>query len=127
MQTRTHLLYLFILCCLCVTSSSRQYPDVTIGEIDTTGYRSSLTDVILPSQSYKSSVPNFISFCCTDSNLDKFILLSASFGRSAFSPSYDPWSHVDTFGRPGIYKLLLNSDWFKKGYYPYRGFRSFVC
>ena len=108
MQTRTHLLHLFMLCCLCVTSSSPQYPAVTIGEFNTTGHSSRLNDVVLPSPSYMSSVPNSIFFCCTDFNLHKFILLSASFGRSAFSPSYDTWFHVDIFGRPRNYKLLLN-------------------
>ena len=61
----------------------------------------------VPCQSYLSCVPDFISSCCSDANLEKFAVLCASFERSAFSPEYDPWTYVDEFGRSKIYKGLL--------------------
>ena len=108
--THEHLLYFFKLCCLCVTSCSPQYPPVLFGSVDTTGYRSRFADLVLPCQRfYLSCVPDFISCCCSDVNLEKFSILRASFERSAFSPDYDPWTYVDEFGRSKIYKSLLSS------------------
>ena len=107
--THEHLLYFFKLCCLCVTSRCPQYPPVLFGSVDTTGYRSRFADLVVPCQSYLSCVPDFISCCCSDGNLEKFSILSASFERSAFSPDYDPWTYVDEFGRSKIYKSLLSS------------------
>ena len=108
-QTHEHLLYLFKLCCLCLTSSSPQYLPVLFGSVDTTGYRGRFTDLILPCQSYLSSVPDSITSCVTDANLDKFSRLSASFEQSAFAAEYDPWTYVDVFGRSRIYKSFLTS------------------
>ena len=108
-QTHEHLLYLFKLCCLCLTSSSPQYPPVLFGSVDTTGYRGRFTDLILPCQSYLSAVPGSITSCVTDANLDKFSRLSASFEQSAFAADYDPWTYVDVFGRSRIYKSMLTS------------------
>ena len=106
-QTHEHLRYVFKLCCLCLTSSSPQYPRILFGSVDTTGYRSRFTDLVVLCQSYLSCVPGFISSCCSDINLEKFTALSASFERSAFSSEYDPWTYVDEFGRSKIYKGLL--------------------
>ena len=64
---------------------------------------------MVPCQSYLSCVPNSISHCCSDVNLEKFSVLSSSFERSAFSVDYDPWTLVDEFGRSKIYKSLLTS------------------
>ena len=97
-QTHEHLLYLFNLCCLCLTSPSPQYAPVLFGSVDTTGYRSRFADLVMPCQSYLSRVPESISCCCTAANLKKFSVLSASFDQSAFSSGYDPWTHVDMFG-----------------------------
>ena len=71
---------------LCVTSTSPTYPTLTIGSVNTSGYRDRFTDVILPGQSYLLSVPESIAFCTNDANLDRFSLLSASVGRTAYSP-----------------------------------------
>ena len=49
------------------------------------------------------------TLCSDDSNLAKFSLLSASFGQSAFSPTYDPCTYVDNFGRSKDYKSLSSS------------------
>ena len=103
------LFYLFKLCCLCATTVSPTYPDVTFGTISTAGRHSRLTDVILPVQSYMSNVRDAVAFCSDDRNLARIIDFSSSFERSAFAPDYDPWSYVDTFGRSKIYKSLLAS------------------
>ena len=109
LRNRSCLFYLFKLCCLCATSVSPTYPDVTFGTISTAGRHSRLTDVILPSQSYVPNVRDAVAFCSDDGNLAKFIDFSSSFGRSAFAPDYDPWTYVDNFGRSKIYKSLLAS------------------
>ena len=49
------------------------------------------------------------TLCSDDSSVARFSLLSASFGQSAFSPSYDPSTYVDNFGRSKIYKSLSSS------------------
>ena len=109
LQSRQHLLYLFKLCCLCVTGPGDVFPAVILGQIDTSNYRGRLTDVILPSQSFVSNVPDSISYCSSDSSLLKFSQLSADFGRKAFMENYDPWIEMDLFGRASIYKSLLAS------------------
>ena len=109
LQTREHLCYLFKLSCLCITSVSTEYPSVSLGRIDTKGLQSRLVDVILPCQSYLSTVPDSLVACCTKSRLEKFSELSSSFGQSAFAPDYDPWTYVDGFGRAAIYKTLVSS------------------
>ena len=109
MQTHRHLLHLFKLCCLCATSSIPDHPAVTLGRIRTLGYQNRFTDVILPSQSYLSAVPGSIAFCSNETNLGSFSLLSASFGQSAFSTEYDPWTYVDVFGWGKMYKSLISS------------------
>ena len=67
-QTHQHLLHLFKLCCLCATSVGPSYPAVTMGSISTSGYQSRFTDVILPCQSYLSSVSDSVAFCSNDTN-----------------------------------------------------------
>ena len=109
LQSRERLLYLFKLCCLCATSVTPTYPVVTAGSVSTAGHRGRFTDVILPVQSYISSVPGSAAFCCNEANLSKFSLFASSFGRSAFSADYDPWTYVDDFGRSKIYKSLLST------------------
>ena len=80
-----------------------------MGNIDTTDFQSRVADVILPCQSYLSEVTDSLALCCTEASLDKFSLLSASFGQSGFSADYDPWTYVATFGRSVIYKSLVSS------------------
>ena len=102
MQYREHLLYLFKLCCLSIASPSPRYPDVAIGSVSTAGHQSRFTDVILACQSHMAGVSVSVPLCSNDANLEKFSLLSTSFGQAAFSPTYDPWT-VDSFGRSKIY------------------------
>ena len=79
-----------------------------MGSINTSGHQSRFTDVILPCQSYLSSVSGSVAFRSNDTNLSSFSLLSTSFGQSAFSRTYDPWTYVDAFGRGKIYKSLVS-------------------
>ena len=109
LRNRSCLSYLFKLCCLCATTVSPTYPDVTFGTISTAGRHNRLTDVILPSQSYVANVRDAVAFCSDNGNLTNFIDFSSSFGRSAFASDYDPWTYVDNFGRSKIYKSLLAS------------------
>ena len=109
MQTHSHLMHLFKLCCLCATSCSPDYPVVSMGTLSTSGFQSRSVDVVLPVQSYLSGVSGSLASCVTDHSLNVFSLLSGSFGRSAFSLSYDPWTYVDVFGRGKIYKSLIST------------------
>ena len=109
MQNHNHLMHLFKLCCLCATSCSPDYPVVSMGTLNTTGFQSRSTDIVLPAQSYLSGVPESLPYCVADRQLNDFSLLSASFGRSAFSPEYDPWTYVDVFGRGKIFKSLVST------------------
>ena len=104
-----HICYLFKLCSLCLTSVSPQYPAVVMGKIDTQGLQSLVADVVLPCQSYLPEVPDSFALCCTDANLDKFSLLSASLGQSGLSSDYDPWAYVDNFGCSSTHKSLMSS------------------
>ena len=80
-----------------------------MGKIDTKGLQFRVADVVLPCQSYLSEVPDSVALCCSDVNLDKFSLLSASFGQSGFTPDYNPWTYWDILGRSSIYKSFMSS------------------
>ena len=107
LHERSHLLYLFKLSRLCTTVISPSYPDVVFGDVTTAGGQNRFNDLVLPCQSYMANVAGSVIQSSEDSNLAKFSVLAASFGRAAFSPEYDPWTHTDTFGRSKIYKSLL--------------------
>ena len=109
LQSHERLPYVFRLCGLCAATPSPTYPDVTVGSFTTSGHQSRFTDVILPCQSYRAGVSGSVTFCSGDSNLEKFSILTASFGQTDFSPTYDPWTYVDNFGRSNIYKSLSSS------------------
>ena len=106
LQSRHHPLYLFKLCCLCATTPSPTYPDVTTGSITTVGHQTRFTDVILPCQSQMAGVSGSLTLCSGDSNLEKFSLLTAFFGGTAFSSTYVPWLYVVNLGRSKINKSL---------------------
>ena len=109
LQTHEHLYYFFKLSCLCLTSVSPRYPAVVMGMVDTQGLQSRIADVVLPCQSYLSEVSDSLAPCCTDVSLEKFSLLSSSFGQSGLCSDYDPWTYVDNFGRSSIYKSFMSS------------------
>ena len=68
LQDRAHLFHLFKLCCLCATSVSPVFPDVTFGAVTTAGRQNRFTDVILPCQSYLANVRDSVAFCSNDDN-----------------------------------------------------------
>ena len=103
LQSRTHLLYLIKLCCLCITPPSLCYRSGIVGSVDASNHESRFTDVLLPGQSYLSGVPDSYLYCSSHASMAKFSLLSAAFGRSAFTATWDPWTFVDSFGRSRIY------------------------
>ena len=109
LQDKEHLLYLFKLCCLSITSPSPAFADVIIGSISTAGHQSRFTDVVLPCQNYMAQVSGYVTLCSNDANLENFTLVSSSFGRAAFSSTYDPWVYADSFERSKIYKSLQSS------------------
>ena len=109
LQDRDHLLYLIKLCCLSATTPCPTYPDVKMGSTSTAEHQSRLNDEILPCQSYIARVSGSVALSSVDANLENFSLLAASFGRSAFSPTYDPWTSFDAFGRFNVYKSLQSS------------------
>ena len=90
LQSQDHLLYFFKLCCLCATTPNPSYTDVTAGSITTVKHKSRFTDGILPCQSYMAGKSGSSTLCSGGSNLE-FSFLSASFGRTAFSSTHDPW------------------------------------
>ena len=63
----------------------------------------------MPCQSYLSEVSDSLALCSTDVSLEKFSLLSSSFGQSGLCSDYNPWTYVDNFGRSSIYKSLMSS------------------
>ena len=92
--------------CLCATTQSPAYPDVTAGNITTVVQQRRFPDVNLPYHSYMVGVSGSSTLCSGDSSLEKFSLLSDSFARTAFSTTYDLWTYVDNFGRSRIYNSL---------------------
>ena len=108
-QPRARLLYLFKLCCLCITAPSPQIPAITIWSLSTANLRGQFTDVPLPCQSCVSGVSDSVSHCSSDDSMAKFSLLSVDFGQTALSDDYGPWTFVDTLARSRIYKSLLTS------------------
>ena len=108
-KAHQHICYLFKLCCQCITSFSPQYPAVTMGKIFITGFQNCIADVVMPCPNYLPEVPDSLALHCTDANLDKFFLVSTSFGSSSFAPDYDPWTFVDNFARSSVYKSLFSS------------------
>ena len=62
LQDRADLLYLFKICCLCTTTVSPVFPDVTFGNVTTKGRQDRFTDVILLCQSHFANVRNFVVF-----------------------------------------------------------------
>ena len=109
LRYRGHSFYLFKFCSLCATSSSPQDPVISFGSTTTAGLRGRLSNVVLPSQSTLSGVPEAVSVWNRVDTLAKFALLAANFGRSAFMPEFNPWTYVDSFGCSKIYQLMSSS------------------
>ena len=77
--------------------------------MDTSSARCPFTDVIGPAQSYLSNVLDAVSVCTSERNSDRLPSLQLDFDTSSFAATYNPWLHVNTFGRQSFYKSLLKS------------------
>ena len=108
MQNRVHLVHLFKLCCLCATSCSPGYPIVTMGTLNTTGFQSRSTDVVLPAQSYLSGVPESLAIA--------LLIRNSVIFRYWLLPSGDQLSHQSTIHGPTLMSLggvRSSSLWFQ--------------
>ena len=112
-QTRPLLLRCFKLACLCLDEPFRSLPTVKFGSVNTDNYASKLIDVILPVQSYFSSVPGSVEAVTSESSISEFLELESTFGRGALSYTYDPWLGMDQFGRADILSKLDPDDRFQ--------------
>ena len=101
-QTRPLLLRCFKLACLCLDEPFRSLPAVKFGSVNTDNYASKLIDVILPVQSFFSSVPGSVEAVTSESSISEFLELESTFGWGALSDTYDPWLGMDQFGRADI-------------------------
>ena len=79
LHERPRLLYLFKLCCICLTTSSPTLPAVVIGDTNTSEFKGCFTDVALPSQSDMIVVPDSVAHCSSDDSMAKFSPLSVDF------------------------------------------------
>ena len=103
-RNRKLLFYLFRLSCLCLTEENVALPPVKFPGVGSVNPPSRLSEVIMPSQSYLSQVPNSVNICTNDVALAKYVELEAKLNGG--NVSGDPWSHVDHFGRAGFHKVL---------------------
>ena len=107
LRSRYHLYRFFRLSCLCLTEDTAMLPPIRFQDVDAQSPRCRLADVLMPAQSYLARVPDAINVCNNEDALIKYRELEAQF--SSGNVAADPWSHVDTFGRAGIYKTLQST------------------
>ena len=105
-QNRPHLCRLFRLSCLCLGEDTALLPPIKFQDVVAQSSRCRLSDVLLPSQSYLTVVPNGIAKCTSEASLAKYKELERQF-NSGNVPS-DPWSHVDSFEREKFQKVLTS-------------------
>ena len=110
LPTRPLLLRCFKLACLCLDEPFRPHPVVKFGSVNTGDLTSKLVDVVIPVQSYFSSVEDSISTITTDASIAEFLDLESTFGRTALIDTYDPWLGLDKFGRSDFLSKLDPSD-----------------
>ena len=84
----------------------RPLPPVKFSSINTEDPTSKLVDVILPVQSFFKHVVNSIESATSDASISEFLELESTFGRSALSDTYNPWTGLDNFGRTTILSKL---------------------
>ena len=106
-HNRPRLLHFFKLSCLCLAKSSTSLPTIQFQRVDTAYPTCRLSSILLPAQSYLSSVPKSVASCVSETSLSKFHELESRFD-SGNVPG-DPWAHVDSFGQGKLYKTLLTA------------------
>ena len=82
-------------------------PPICFQDLDTRSPQCRLGDVLMPSQSCLARVPDAIYVCNNEESLAKYRKLEEQFNSGIVAAN--PWSHVDAFGRVGIYKTLLST------------------
>ena len=102
LQSRSHLLRIFRLSCLCLDESYTRMPIVKFGPVSTDDPKSKLIDTILPVQSFFINVGRGIDALTTSSSASDFLALESTFGDTAFSDTYNPWEGLDHFSRADI-------------------------
>ena len=106
LATRPLLLQSFKLACVCLDGPFRPLPPVKFSSFNTEDPTSKLVDVILPVQSFFKHVVNSIESATSDVSISEFLELESTFGRSAFSDTYSPWTGLDSFGKTTILSKL---------------------
>ena len=104
---RKHLFYIFQLSCLCLTSKLSELPAIKFPGVLCSDPRSRFFDVIMPAQPYLANVANSVSVCTTEASLGTFKYLEARF--SSGNIAGDPWSHVDSFRKSNLHKVLVSN------------------
>ena len=104
LRSRTHLLHLYRLSCLCLTSSIPDFPAIVFGSIDSSRLGNIMGEVSFPVQSYLSVVDDSVSVCTSDSALLRFSSVEDQFGDDGLPETYDPWTSVDHFGRWDLFQ-----------------------
>ena len=99
LRNRSHLLHVFRLSCLCLTSVSPDLPDVVYGSVDSSKGTCPLSEAFFPTQSYLSVVSGSSAICSSPSAIASFLTFEEQFGDAGFPDSFDPWTSVDFFGR----------------------------
>ena len=106
LRERPHLLYLFKLCCLCLTSNISDFIVVELGSTNSSLSSCKVRESIFPVLSYVANVPDCVQPCITSDSLSQFATLRSEFGPGGFTSLYSPWNSVDFGGHTKIYKSL---------------------
>ena len=108
LSTRRHLLYVYHLCCSCLTGASPEFPAILLQDVDTlilvvafrmSGFQFSLICQI---------VPGYMAVPTTESARAEYRDLDSQF--SSGSVACDPWSHLEYFGRSTTSKVLSSAQ-----------------
>ena len=106
LPSRTILLQTFRLACLCLDEPFCVMPTVRFGPVNTDDQVSKLFEIVLPVQSYFSNVAGSIETVTSDYSIADFLEMEFTFGRTALSDTYDPWSGLDNFEKTDIMSKL---------------------
>ena len=92
LQLRPHLTRIFKLSCLCLDQNFNAMTAVKFVPVRTDDPKSMLIDTILPAQSFFVNVGRSIDALTTASSITEFLAFEPTFGGSAFSDTYSPWT-----------------------------------
>ena len=98
LRSHCHLYRLSWLSCMCLTEDNELLPPIQFQDVDPQSSRCRLADVLLPTKSYLSVVPNSFAVCTSEASLAKYRELEVEVPLNSGFVASDPWSHVDSFG-----------------------------